>query len=1268
MKFLKQVGTAMVSWQVLALTAIVLLSTAVWWIGPLLSFDGMVPLAGVGTRVAVIALLLALYFFLVFGLPLFFVAATALCLLIWHAGPLLAFNGQHPLQDTRPRLLLIAVIALVSAAYLVYLLWHRFRTDEGFRNWVIGTQTKNDEPVAGADTKAVAASVEAAMRELKALRTGSGLSKLLDGRRYLYELPWYLTLGPANAGKTSMLTNAGLGFPLTGGVGSPSQANEDRKAPIWRFTNEAVLIDTVGNFTSQNNASDALRAEWEKFLSLLRKYRGRAPVNGVVVTVSVRDLVGRTAQQRSDEAQKIRTRLAELRQELRIQFPVYVVVTKLDLLSGFAQYFQYLGSEGRAQPWGFGLPTDRKAKRNQVLPPLSELCRTEMAALEKRLVAGEADRFNEEFDAGRRKVLLGLVEEFDGLTEPLADLVEHIFADSRYDNTQNKAMLRGVYFTSAAQTGESVVAASDTVASQVLDGKTPSEAQSARSTVGSDSYFLSDLFKRGIFAESHLVRPNLRWEFRFRLMRLLAHTAVLAFVLWLVLGFYTSFGYNTNYLDVVQEKAKALTVKVTRFYKKPEADGVPDLLAAAHDLPEFTNLNLLDPSLSWRYGLYVVAPVLAVSTATHVKLQDNLLVPYLVRRVEAVLSAAIVDKGAKLTYDTLRVYLMLYDKEQFRASDVRSWVQNDWATGGADAFGGRITVVEQLDSLLDGRRAIQSPYAKNEALIRSARDFLDGNTSTERLYERAKAAMMEEAPADFTLVRAIGPQAGTVFSRASGEPLERGIPGLFTYAGYHNLFNARLPEFVNKAQAIDVWVMGRAGGAQKKTLESAAGKLTGDDPVTREIRRLYLTEYAQRWTEFLRDIRALTGNNLTFDLEVLRNFAAPDSPLARLGRVVVKETTLSQPAEQEDKSLADKALAALDNKADKITGFASRAEARQERALVDNRFAALREIVTGQADVIAPNAQAANNKPRLDAIAGMVNAYYTSLMVASNALETRNLPPPSEAGAQLRMEAAKLPAPLKEVLADLVIQGTRDVNKGIGDILIAQMNAVIGESCRSAIDGKYPFTPTSKQDVDTEDFARVFASGGVLDDFFQKVLAPHVDTTISPWRYKLAAPDVPPVAGPSLVPFQRAREIREVFFRDPGAKKIAWKVDLKVVELDPEIVELTMDFDGQSQRYVHGPVIPLKVTWPGPRGGQGAEITANPRVRPETSSLIANGPWAMMRVIAKGKLDNSASPSHFVAEYDFDGRKAKLDVNTGSQANPWTTGLLQGFQCPGRSG
>ncbi|MFS9598923.1 type VI secretion protein IcmF/TssM N-terminal domain-containing protein, partial [Klebsiella variicola] len=89
------------------------------------------------------------------------------------------------------------------------------------------------------------------------------------------------------------------------------------------------------------------------------------------------------------------------------------------------------------------------------------------------------------------------------------------------------AMLRGVHFTSAAQTGASVNAADDTVTLQVLDAKALDEEQDANATTSSGSYFLQDLFKRGVFPEAHLVRPNLRWEFRFRLMRLLAHALVL---------------------------------------------------------------------------------------------------------------------------------------------------------------------------------------------------------------------------------------------------------------------------------------------------------------------------------------------------------------------------------------------------------------------------------------------------------------------------------------------------------------------------------------------------------------------------------------------------------------------------------------------------------------------------------------------------------------------------------------------------------------------
>lgn len=1274
MEFLKRIRDALLSWQTLALAAVLIAAAAVWFIGPLLGFNGTRPLEGVGTRVTIIVLLLVLTLFWLLGWPVSTIVIAALCLLIWHAGPLLAIGATQPLAPSSVRILLISAIVFLFAAYLLYLLWQRARTDETFVRSVLTFGGKHEEPEAKEEITRLNTAIQAALRQLKGMRTGSRIGRIFEGRRYLYELPWYMMVGVPGAGKTTALLNAGLQFPIADQMSATTRTREATDQTRWWFTNEAVLIDTAGRYTAQDSGAPLAPAEWKGFLGLLRKHRARAPINGVLVTISAVDLLRHDVDGRIAEAARIRARLGELRSELGIQFPVYVLVTKLDQLAGFTDYFQYLTSEGRSQPWGFTFPMAGRLRRGQLSVDLATRCRDEMRSLVRRLGAGLEGRLYEEFDLGRRKALYALGEEFESLTEPLVAMLEQMFLDSRYDDTERNAMLRGVYFTSAAQTGDVVVASADTVVRQVRGDAAPGApitGEAEGMAAGNRGYFLHDVFKRIIVPEAHLVKPNLRWEFRFRLLRLLGHVLVLVIGLWLAWALYTSFAHNRNYLDVVQEKARQLAATVTAFYKKPQPDAMPEVLAASRDLPGYAGLNLADPSTDWRYGLYSATPVLNAAVLTHTKLEDNLLVPYLVRRVESVLAAAVNARDAKQTYDTLRIYLMLHDKDKFNASEVRGWVQGDWAAGnGADAFGGRVAVLEHLDTLLDGSRTVLSPYAKNEALIRSARDFLDSNTSIERLYERAKAAMMEEAPQDFTLVRAVGPQAGTVFTRASGEPLERGIPGLFTYAGYHDLFNARLPEFVGKAQSVDAWVMGRSVelGAQKKTLEDAAGRLTGNDPLTREIRRLYLNEYAQRWETFLGDIRTVTGNNLAFDLDILRNFAAPDSPLARLGRAAVAETTLSRPVDAEDKSLADKAMSAFEKKNEKVSALAVRAEARQEREVVDNRFAALREVVTGQADATAPGAQPAAGKPQLDAIAGMVNAYYTSLVVANNALNTRNLPPPADAGAQLRMEAAKLPAPFNTVLSDLVVQGTRDVNKGIGDILIAQMDAVIGESCRSAIDGKYPFTPTSMQDVDPEDFARIFAAGGVLDDFFQKVLAPHVDTTITPWRYKLTAPDVPPVAGPSLVPFERAKEIREVFFRDPGAKKMAWKVDLKVVELDPEIVELNMDFDGQSQRYVHGPVIPLKVTWPGPRGGQGAEMTASPRIRPDTSTLTANGPWALMRVIAKGRLAGSATASHFLAEYDFDGRKAKLDINTGSLANPWTTGLLQGFACPGRSG
>lgn len=328
---------------------------------------------------------------------------------------------------------------------------------------------------------------------------------------------------------------------------------------------------------------------------------------------------------------------------------------------------------------------------------------------------------------------------------------------------------------------------------------------------------------------------------------------------------------------------------------------------------------------------------------------------------------------------------------------------------------------------------------------------------------------------------------------------------------------------------------------------------------------------------------------------------------------------------------------------------------------MDDRFAALREVIAGRTD----GGQSGGGTMQIASLLTMLNEYYTQLTIADSALAAGTLPARITAADKLQLEAAKLPAPLKNILLDLTKQGTRKINAGTGDVLNTQMEAMMGDDCRDAIDGRYPFAD-SPQEVSAEDFNRIFASGGVLDAFWSKQLAPLVDTASDPWRYKPTEGNMT-LQGPDLTPFQQAKQIRSVFFNSEGGKKFSWSMQISVVDMDPAITELVIDIDGQVLRYAHGPDRPLKVTWPGPRNGSMAEITASPRIRQDTSTLLTGGPWALFHLLDAGKVQETAVRGRQLVEYDFDGRRVVLEITAGRDFNPVSRELLQNFSCPARA-
>ncbi|WP_295380552.1 type VI secretion system membrane subunit TssM [uncultured Pseudacidovorax sp.] len=1423
MQYLKQFLGYLFSRQMLAFVGVVLLALLIWFVGPLIAVDGLRPLGTVGVRVSVVVLLLLTGILWLVSGPVSLIGVAALCLLIWHAGPLLSLGSAQPLAPAWIRATLVGVLLLVCAVYWLYVLLRLLQANPSMlENLFVFGKDRGKDDVARQEIKDVTSIVNRAMAQLKGLRARGGmLRRVLEGKRYLYELPWYMIVGSAGAGKTTAVLNSGLQFPLArkGMTGPRSLSLQSPAGTVhcdWWLTNEAVLIDTAGRYTTQDSTPAADAAEWHGFLGLLRKHRTRAPINGAIVALDASDLLLLTPAERAERAGAVRERLAELREELGIRFPVYVMVTKTDLLCGFHEYFQSLTSEGRAQVWGFtlpfqgmkaGRPADMAAHRDALRTQIG----TELGLLKQRLDEGLRIRLSEEFDPERRRKLFALPGELAGLVVPLVQVLDDVFLDSRFDNTQAHNTLRGVYFTSGAQAevhlpadpetllqrlwrslgvsplewvrkaeaqkaaqGEARDAApspqpeaaaapaptqgTSTGAADANDSNAlgqpaatagaqaaspvprPAAAPAARPSTdirlmtqprrGLHGYFLQDLMTKVIIPESHLVRPNLRWEFRFRLLRLLGHALAIVVFLWLAGALALSFGNNRQYLGTIGQRAQGLAAQVRGLYAQFKPSAVPDVLNSARELPAYAGLDFVDPPGSFLYGLYSVPPVLEASAATYASLQDHLLLPAILQRMEAVLAQSVKDKDAKTAYETLRVYKLLHDKERYMsggARDVRNWVLKDWeASDSAAVFGGRASMVGHVEALFSGDRPVQSASLPKEGLVREVQDFLNANTSTQRVYERAKAAMAPEAPQEFTLVRAVGPQVGTVLARVDGQPLEKGVPGLFTYDGYHALFNKRLGEFVEKALEEDAWVMGRTGAgalaaaAQKKTLSGNATDSLRGNPLLEDIRRQYLTEYAQSWSSFLDSVRVVssrdeTNTSLGFDLSVLRQLAAPDSPLARLARAAARETTLSRPlatsAREEDKSFLDKASDALDKKSRELgKNLGIRPEERLEKQLVDDQFAALREVVTGQPDIaMEGGAGAASAKPGLENISGLLNEYYTALVVADTALTAGSLPPGgTELGARLKLEAGKLPAPFREVLTALAVNGGDKVTLGATAILRKQaqlqldrimglMAMQVSEPCKRGVEGRYPLAAVD-QDASIEDFTAVFAAGGAADEFFNKYLAPFVDTSVRPWRYKdpsvanamvgaeaAASGGTPTPAttgptmlgellkllarsGPSLDAFYRAQQIREVFFREAGGRKLSWKMDLRVLELEPSITDLVIDIDGQGLRYVHGPVQPFAVSWPGPRGGSMAELSANPRISGPTSTILQQGPWALFRLLEKGRIVQTATPGRLSVEYSFDGRKALIDIGTGSQANPLNSDLLKGFRCPGRVG
>ncbi|PID40768.1 MAG: type VI secretion system protein ImpL [Proteobacteria bacterium] len=259
----------------------------------------------------------------------------------------------------------------------------------------------------------------------------------------LYVLPWYMIIGESGSGKTTAIKGADLSSPFAE-VNRVSGISGTRNCDWW-FFEQAILIDTAGRYAIPVDEGRD-KDEWQKFLSLLARFRKKEPLNGLVVTVAADQLLRADAGQLETAGKSIRQRIDELMRVLGAVFPVYIMVTKCDLVQGAVRFCDQLNEPVLNQAMGKINPETVK--------------RVDMAAFNQEVMNDVSERLKEiqllifnEIRAAGRSVDPSLVlfpQEFEKMSPGLAAFIRGAFQENPFQETP---IIRGIYFSSGRQEG-----------------------------------------------------------------------------------------------------------------------------------------------------------------------------------------------------------------------------------------------------------------------------------------------------------------------------------------------------------------------------------------------------------------------------------------------------------------------------------------------------------------------------------------------------------------------------------------------------------------------------------------------------------------------------------------------------------------------------------------------------------------------------------------------------------------------------------------------
>ncbi len=756
--------------------------------------------------------------------------------------------------------------------------------------------------------RAVKAAPSAHRAEMKILR-----SRLLDaiktiktsklgetsGAAALYELPWYMVIGNPAAGKSTAIVNSGLHFPFADQGGAVLQGIGGTRNCDWFFTTEGILLDTAGRYSVHEED----REEWFGFLSLLKRFRPRAPINGILIAVSVTEIATSRPEAAIQLAKQLRGRVQEVTERLEIFAPVYVVFTKADLIPGFIEFFEENDRGERDRVWGATLPYAAEGTGDAVArfdARFDELYEGLRAMSIARLSMVRSTR--------APSGLLTFPLEFAALKPSLRAFVATLFEDNPY---QFQPVFRGFYLTSALQEGEIARGSGDRVAKRFgIELPPPTVAP----TLSQNGFFLRELFSKVIFADRELVRQYAsRNKLRWRYVSFFAGLALLGLVLggmtWSMMGNrQLAANVQADLEQVIKMQEGRIDLQSRLAALEILQDRIEQLQRYRDNRPWSIGFGLyqgdrLEQKLRQEYFAGVrdvmLKPVSESIEAylTDVNLHADKLAPAAKTAEETVVAGTYKEASptsVEDAYNALKTYLMLAERERVEPGHLSDQITRFWR-GWIEINRGNMPREQAIRS---AERMIAFyvsqvgdptfPMIDNKlALVDQTRESLikvmHGMPARERVYAEIKArAATRFAPLTVARITEEGDRPTVAGSYV--------VPGAFTREAWQGYVEEAIRDAANKELQSTDWVL-KSKVASDLTLEGSP------EQIQKALVQMYKTEYVREWQKFMQGV-SVSGFE-SFDQAVIGMNRLGDpasSPIAKLMNALYDQTAWDNPS------------------------------------------------------------------------------------------------------------------------------------------------------------------------------------------------------------------------------------------------------------------------------------------------------------------------------------------------------------------------------------